>query len=111
MIKFKNWMDEVITLEVQVANYLEGKQLGILLVDPEDDSTYSVVTRNIPEANGFLAPNQTLIPDNSEDDDLVQQLVKEGVLRPTDIRFPYNFYTMRVYEICFEKVDKVIETA
>ena len=107
MIKFKNWMNEVLNLEVRLVKYLEGDQFAVVLVDPVDEEDYSVITRNIPEAHGFLKPNQTLIPDNSEDEDLIRVLVEEGVLLPTDICFPYNFYKMRVYDICLEKVDKI----
>ena len=39
---------------------------------------------------------------------LVQHLMDQGVLIPTSTRFPYNFYTMRVFDVCLDKVDQIV---
>lgn len=109
MIKFTDWSGNIQTLKVQTVKYAEGDQLAVVSLDMDDDeSMYSVVTRNLPEYHALLGPNQTFIPLNADEHKLTEALVEEGVLLPTDIVLPYNFHTVQVFDICMDRVDEVV---
>lgn len=109
MIKFTDWSGDIQTLKVQTVKYAEGDQLAVVLLDMNDEeSTYSVVSRNLPEYHALLGPNQTFMPLNAAEHKLTDALVEQGVLIPTDMEIPYNFYTMRIYDICMDQVDDIV---
>ena len=110
MIKLTDYMGDVVELEVQITKYLEGGCLAVVLINPTNGELYTVLSRNIEEAIPFMSDNQTLIPQADEGEfkhEAVKQLIQQGVLTPTDVKFPYNFYTMELFEVCIEKADSV----
>lgn len=108
MIRVKDYSGDLVQLEVQISKYIEGGCLAVVLLEPETEDLYTVLSRNIEEAIPFLKENQTLIPIGDEmDDEIIQVLLEAGVLIRTGVQFPYNFYTMELFEVCVEKADSV----
>ena len=78
--------------------YIDGNTC-LRAIDPEDGSPYGTLTVNIPETN--INSNHVWIKDWSENEGVLNALVKSGLIKPLDITQPCGCATAHLAEITF----------
>lgn len=90
-VQFHHWL-----CDIQYLTYPNGRT-AIQLVDAEDQSPIAVATVNIPEAP--LKENQVLIKDYSENQGILDVLVKAGIVKDLNQWVPSGHITADVCEL------------
>jgi len=83
-VVYKGW-----NCNLNKSYYEHGKRVALCLIDADDGEPVSTCTVNLPEEP--LADDEVLIKDYSENEGMVEFLVKEGVVERTnrDVRSGY----------------------
>lgn len=72
-VKFREW-----NCVLNVSAYRDNNRVALQLIDEEDGDMVAMATVNLPNEN--LSLNEVCIKDYSENDGMVQALVKAGVI-------------------------------
>lgn len=89
-IRFKEW-DCLLGIDT----YAISERIALLLVDAEDYEPIATATVNIPEVN--LAEGEIIIKNYSENEGMVDALVKANVIHPTNRLVPCGY---TVADVC-----------
>jgi len=90
-VKFGKW-----TCEVMKGQYENGR-IVLVLYDVKDFEEIAVATTNIPEVP--LEPDEAFIKDYSENEGMMDCLVKAGIAEPTEITVRTGFVIVRAAKI------------
>ena len=87
-VKFKHW-----NCEIRVFHYNNGRT-ALQLVDAETSEPIATATVNVPDA--YLAENEVLIKDYSENKGMLKVLVDAGIVTDTGERVKSGFVSIPI---------------